>query len=91
MMMSNNLINMIVENDDDNFVIQDTSILVEGITYYFTHIDDKSIYRGKFKNTFNSESKTRFVFTDVDIYDKTEFKRYTNSLSTIHINKIYYI
>ena len=47
-----NSLRTIIE-DNDNLVIQDTSLLIEGLVYYFTEINDKNIYRGKFKNTFN--------------------------------------
>ena len=85
-----NSLRTIIE-DNDNLVIQDPSILIEGVVYYFTEINDKNIYRGKFKNSFNNEIKKRFVFTDVDIYNGTGFQIFTYQLSTPNIDKIYYL
>lgn len=85
-----NSLRTIIE-DNDNLVIQDTSSLIEGFVYYFTHVNDKNIYRGKFKNTFDNEYKKRFVFTDVEIYNGTGFQMFTYQFSTPYINKIYYL
>ena len=54
--MISNLLTAIID-DNDNFTVQDTSTLIEGIIYYFTEINDKTIYRGKFKTTFDNEIK----------------------------------
>lgn len=83
-----NSLRTIIE-DNDNLAIQDTSLLTEGLVYYFTEVNDKNIYRGKFKNTFNNEHKKRFVFNDVEIYNGTGFQIFTYQLSTPNINKIY--
>ena len=88
-MSYNYLINFI---ETDNFVIQDISKLIEGFVYYFKQINDKNIYKGKFKIIYyNQKTETRFIFEDVEIYNGSSFQHFTYSLSTPFIDKIYYL
>jgi hypothetical protein len=86
--MSEKLDNIIAEFGD-SFSIKDISILVPGLVYYFT-CKNKNIYKGKFEKYIN-EFEERFIFENVEIYDGTKFKHFTQSYSATTIDKIYYL
>jgi len=85
--MTDNLFNVITESGD-SFAVQDVSILVPGVEYYFTRIYDKNIYKGKFKEIYNKYEK-RFIFETVEIYDGTKFQYFARLFSTNGVDKIY--
>jgi len=72
--MTDNLFNVITESGD-SFAVQDVSILVPGVEYYFTHIYDKNIYKGKFKEIYNKYEKI-FIFETVDGYILITYLKY---------------
>jgi len=88
-MTSKDLISVI--QSSDNFVIQDNSVLTDGIIYYFTQINDKNFYKGIFKIIYYNETETRFIFDNVEIYNGSSFQHCTYRLSTPFIDKIYYL
>ncbi len=85
--MSDNLIQMI-KDFGDNFAIQDDSILINDIRYYFTKKNDKNIYRGIFKG---HHKFGYVVFHNVEVYNGNSFQYYVNSLSSPYIDKLYYL
>lgn len=85
--MVDNLFNVITEFGD-SFAIQDISILVPGVEYYFTRTYDKNIYKGKFKEIYNKYEK-RFIFENVEIYNGSRFENFTKFFSTNGVDKIY--
>jgi len=87
--MEDNLFN-VIKQFGDSFAIQDISIIVPGIEYYFTRSYDKNIYKGKFKEIYNKSEK-RFIFTDVEIYNGSGFQHFTKLFSTCGIDKIYHL
>jgi hypothetical protein len=87
--MGDNLIN-VINQFGESFEIQDISILVPGIEYYFTCTYDKNFYKGKFKQIYNKSEK-RFIFTEVEIYNGHVFQHFTKLFSTCEIDKIYHL
>lgn len=87
--MGDNLFKVISEFGD-SFAIQDSSIIVPGIEYYFTRSYDKNIYKGKFKQICNKFEK-RFIFENVEIYDGAKFQHFTKLFSTPGVDKIYHL
>jgi len=86
--MEDNLFNII--NDFGNsFAIQDWSILVSGMEYYFTRTYDKNIYKGEFKLIYEN-SKRRMVFENVTVYDGKKLQYFAKIITTDNVNKIYY-
>ena len=85
--MSENLIRLLKDFGDE-FVIQDISILINDITYYFTKKNDANIYRGLFKG-YHKFGYT--IFQNVEIYNGSGFQHYINSLSSPYIDKIYHL
>lgn len=85
--MTENLIQMLKDFGDD-FVIQDNSILINDIIYYFTKTNDANVYRGIFKGVHKFGYT---IFNNVEIYNGTGFQPYVNSLSTPYISKIYHL
>ena len=87
--MGDNLIN-VINQFGESFEIQDISILVPGIEYYFTCTYDKNFYKGKFKQIYNKSEKG-FIFTDVEIYNGSRFQYFTELFSICGIVKIYHL
>jgi hypothetical protein len=87
--MVDNPFNVIAEFGD-SFAIQDISILVPDIEYYFTRTYDKNIYKGKFKEICNKYEK-RFIFENVETYDGSRFQNFTKLFSTPDVDKIYHL
>ncbi len=85
--MSENLVNLIREFGD-NFAIQDDSILMNDIKYYFTRKNDTNIYNGIFKGY---HKLGYVIFHNVYIYNRNGFQHYINCLSSPYIDKIYYL
>lgn len=80
----------VIDEFGDSFAVQDISILVTGVEYYFTRIYDRNIYKGKFKEICNKHEK-RFIFINVEIYNGSRFQNFTELFSTIGIDKIYHL
>jgi hypothetical protein len=76
---------------ENNCVMLDTSILVSGVSYYFTKKEDETcLFRGKFHHTVN-DPEHRFIFDDVEVYiEGVGFQPFTKMLSTHRIDKVYY-
>ncbi len=85
--MSENLIHLIREFGD-NFAIQDDSILINDVKYYFTKKNDTNIYNGIFKGYHKLGYA---IFQNVEIYNGISFNHHVNCLSTPYIEKIYYL
>jgi hypothetical protein len=85
--MSENLIQLLKDFGND-FVIQDNSILINDIIYYFTKKNDANIYRGIFKGHHKFGYT---IFHNVEIYNGSGFQHYVNSLSSPYIDKIYHL
>jgi hypothetical protein len=85
--MANNLIQIIKELGD-NFAVQDESILINDILYYFTKKNDHNIYKGYFKG---HHKFGYIIFHNVEIYNGSGFQSYAGLLSTTNIDKIYYL
>ena len=87
--MGDNLFNVIHELGD-SFAIQDISILVPGMDYYFTRNYDKNIYKGKFKKICNV-IENKFIFEKVEVYNGFVFQKFTELFLTTGVNKIYHL
>lgn len=87
--MIDNLFNIITDFGD-SFAIQNISILVPGVEYYFTRTYDKNIYKGKFKQIYDKTEK-KFIFEKVEIYNGSRFQHFTDLFSTHGIDKIYHL
>lgn len=85
--MNDNIYNIIKEFGD-NFAIQDKSLLIKDVKYYFSKINDTNIYQGTFHKI---DLCNQFLFQDVKIFKDNMFVDYTNIMNTPFIDKIYYL
>jgi hypothetical protein len=87
MLQVENLLKILKEYGD-SFAIQNESILVRGVTYYFIKKNDLNVYKG----TFNRYSDYGYaIFDNVEIYNGNMFQKFTHQLITPFIDKIYYL